>query len=78
MNKIVSGSINGTKVGSRYIKNLKMIIKSKSLPASSLNNSHTDCKTKMKMRIVKTLKKVFKNVVKMYRSSIFKRPYSLK
>ena len=75
---MVNGNINGTKVGRRYIKNLKIIIKSKSLPASSLKSSQTDCKTKMKIRMVKTLKKVFKNVVKMYRSSIFKMPYSLK
>jgi len=75
---MVNGRISGTRVGSRYTKNLKTIIKSKSLPANSFTKSQTDCRMKIKIRIVKTLKKVFKNVVKMYRSSIFKMPYSLK
>lgn len=77
VNSIVNGSISGTRVGSRYTKNLKIMIKSKSLPANSFTKSHTDCSINMKIRIAKTLKNVFKNVVKIYRSSIFKISYSL-
>ena len=57
--------MRGTKVGSKYIRNLIIIIVSKLLPASSFTNSHTDCKINMNISIKKTLKNVFKKVVSM-------------
>ena len=62
---MVNGRINGTKVGSKYIKNLPTIIGSKSLPASSLTKSQSDCKIKINISIKNILRNDFKNVESM-------------
>ena len=62
---MVSGNMSGTRVGSRYIKNLPMMINSKSLPANSLTNNQTDCNINMNINMKKTLKNVFKKEVNM-------------
>ena len=62
---IVSGRISGIKVGSKYIKNLPIMINSKSLPANSLTNNQTDWRMNMNINMKKTLKNVFKKVVNM-------------
>ena len=70
-NKMESGNTNGTTFGIEYIKNFKIKMKSKSLPANSAIKSQTVCKMNIKKRITNTEVNVIKNVFKRYLSRIF-------
>jgi hypothetical protein len=58
--KILSGRTSGISRGETNHRNFKTIKKSRSLPASSLIYNQIVCKTKMNIKIMKTLKNVFK------------------
>ena len=65
------GNTNGTTFGIEYIKNLRIRIKSKSLPASSAIKSQTVCNMNIKKRITNTEVNVIRKVLRRYLSSIF-------
>lgn len=69
---MVNGNTKGIKRGDTYQRNFKITQTSKSFPANSEIYSQMVCRTKMNIKITKTLTKVFKYVINMYRSSIFK------
>src|SRR5690554_8133608 len=58
--RMVKGRTNGIRRGETYHKNFRTIHVSKSLPANSDMYSQMVCKTKMNIKIMKTLANVFK------------------
>ena len=62
---MVSGSTRGINFGVKNHKNFRIIEKDKSLPASSEIYNQMVCNTKMNIKIIKTLKNVFKKLVNM-------------
>jgi hypothetical protein len=65
------GSTKGTIRGIEKVKNFKIIIKSKSLPANSDINNQTVWSMNMKKRITNTVANVVRNVFNKYLSRIF-------
>jgi len=70
-NKTDKGSTSGIILGIANSKNLRTIAKSKSLPANSAMNNHTDCSMNMKKRITNTMVNVVRKVFNKYLSRIF-------
>lgn len=61
--KMVNGNTSGINFGVKNHKNFKIIENDKSFPASSEMYNQMVCSTKMNIKIIKTLKNVFKKLV---------------
>ena len=70
-NNTESGNAMGTKLGILKSKNLRIKNKSKSFPANSPINNHTDCKINTRNKMTNTVVKVVTKVFRMYLSRIF-------
>ena len=69
--KTERGKTSGMILGMEKSKNLRIIIKSRSLPANSVMKSQTVWRIKMKKRITKTVVNVIRKDFNKYLSRIF-------